>query len=161
MAGVVLSQRRAKQLATLLDSGPRNTLDGPLSQRPKPYLFENYVALTPSGGIPARSGTALGTAVCVMYAVAPDGTLSATSFEATICNLNEVALPASSYVVVHGVYGGGYVAVMGPLSLQTHVTDVQVSGVELQKKTREEYVMASGAESGWTTWHTGEACDGA
>lgn len=45
----------------------------------------------------------------------------------------------------------------------TAVTDVQVSGVTLQKKTRvltvvNGLITVIGAESGWTTWHTGTEC---
>ena len=41
----------------------------------------------------------------------------------------------------------------------TVVTDVRVSGLELQKKTRQVWVIKADAESAWTTWHTGTQCD--
>ena len=37
----------------------------------------------------------------------------------------------------------------------TVITDVQVTGLTLQKKTRTAYVLSADAESAWTTWHTG------
>ncbi|MBA7579442.1 hypothetical protein ES708_21313 [subsurface metagenome] len=40
----------------------------------------------------------------------------------------------------------------------TVVTAVQVTGVTLQKKTRTLKVVSAGAESGWTTFHTGTEC---
>ena len=40
----------------------------------------------------------------------------------------------------------------------TVLTDIQVSGNTLQKKTRTIKVIAAGTESGWTTFHTGTNC---
>lgn len=41
----------------------------------------------------------------------------------------------------------------------TVVTDIRVSGVTLQYKTRKIYVLEADDESGWTTWATGTTCD--
>lgn len=40
----------------------------------------------------------------------------------------------------------------------TVVTDLRVDGVTVQKKTRDVICIPTGAESDWTTWHTGESC---
>lgn len=40
----------------------------------------------------------------------------------------------------------------------TAVTDLQVSGTTIQKKTRAVYVPSGADESAWTTWHTGTEC---
>lgn len=40
----------------------------------------------------------------------------------------------------------------------TVITDLRVDGVTVQKKTRDVIVIPTAAESGWTTWHTGESC---
>jgi hypothetical protein len=45
-----------------------------------------------------------------------------------------------------------------PTVTQTYITDIQVSGNTLQYKTRDAYIFPAGAESAWTTWHTGEDC---
>ena len=44
------------------------------------------------------------------------------------------------------------------LELVEVVTDLQVSGTDLQMKTQEIFVLKARTESGWTTWHPGTAC---
>lgn len=44
------------------------------------------------------------------------------------------------------------------LTNMTVVTNIRVDGVTLQYKTRPIVAVAAGAESGWTTWHTGTVC---
>ena len=51
----------------------------------------------------------------------------------------------------------------GPIATFTVLTNFQVTGITLQKKTRsitvtEGIVTNIGAESGWTTVHTGTVC---
>jgi hypothetical protein len=46
----------------------------------------------------------------------------------------------------------------GQIEAQTVVTDFRVNGNTLQIKTRSVRVIPAGAESGWTTKHTGTTC---
>ena len=64
---------------------------------------ECYVALTPAGGIPARSGTTLGTATCAIYemrTVSSVVTLVDLTFTETVYNLSSVAADPSIYIVI-------------------------------------------------------------
>lgn len=70
-----------------------------------------YVAVTPSGGIPARSGTTLGTATCTLQQVSYAGTLSSTTRTVTVSNLSTTAVGGSAYIICQRVVGGGLVAV--------------------------------------------------
>jgi hypothetical protein len=51
-----------------------------------------------------------------------------------------------------------YIAITPIFDSATVVTNFQVSGLTLQKKTRTIYTMDPDAESGWTTIHTGTNC---
>jgi hypothetical protein len=51
--------------------------------------------------------------------------------------------------------------VAAPTVVQQVITDVRVDGTDLQKKTRNVLVYASGAESDWTTYHAGSQCEDA
>lgn len=51
--------------------------------------------------------------------------------------------------------------VAAPTVVQQVITDVRVDGTDLQKKTRNVLVYASGAESDWTTYHAGSLCEDA
>jgi hypothetical protein len=64
-----------------------------------PEAPEVYIALTPSGGIPARSGVVLGSASCDVYKVISDSLLSA-GFTRTVYNLSTTAVAGSIYVQV-------------------------------------------------------------
>lgn len=64
---------------------------------------ECYAALTPVGGIPARSGTTLGSASCAIYelrTVSSVVTLVDLSFTETVYNLSAVAADPSIYIVI-------------------------------------------------------------
>lgn len=73
---------------------------------------EHYVAKVPSGGIPGRAGTGLGSASCDIYSVNPDnGMLTLISNEAkTVYNLSEVDITqaASEYVAVTKTKSGAW-----------------------------------------------------
>lgn len=44
------------------------------------------------------------------------------------------------------------------VAVQSLVTNLQVSGLNLQYQSRNVTALAVGAENGWSTWHTGEEC---
>ena len=45
-----------------------------------------------------------------------------------------------------------------PAVVQQVITDIRVSGLTLQYKSRDILIFPDSAESDWTTWHTGEDC---
>ncbi len=64
----------------------------------------NYIAMTPGGGIPARSGTTITSADCTVYS-GEGGTLTSAGIEVPIYNLSTTAIAGSVYVVA--VWAGG------------------------------------------------------
>jgi hypothetical protein len=46
----------------------------------------------------------------------------------------------------------------GTAEVGTFVTDLQVSGVTVQQKSRSAKTLGLGTETDWTTWHTGGTC---
>lgn len=67
-----------------------------------PPLSSMMIAYTPGGGIPARSGTTIGKASCLLYRrLLPAGTtLVSTGRSVDVYNLSTDAIPASSYIAV-------------------------------------------------------------
>src|SRR4051812_11448130 len=70
---------------------------------------EVYAALTPAGGIPARSGTTLGDADCAIYRVLEDygGTgdgeftlEAADTFDRRVLNLSTTAVAGNTYILI-------------------------------------------------------------
>jgi len=75
------------------------------------FAPEVYVAKTPSGGIPALSGSITGSAVCTIYKMDPytgTGTgsgedvleLVQAGFDETVHNVSDIAIPGESYKIV-------------------------------------------------------------
>ncbi len=64
-----------------------------------PTAPEVYVAFTPSGGIPARSGTTPGSVLCDVHKVY-GGVLTDAGFERLVFNLNADAVDGSAYVKI-------------------------------------------------------------
>jgi hypothetical protein len=71
------------------------------------------IALTPVGGIPARSGAVVGTAECTFFEINDTFTLVSTSVTESVCNLSGIAVAASVYIVCNREYiSGKWVVVM-------------------------------------------------
>ena len=101
---VVQLQRRLADLERLVNSL--------LTPKSKPRVIvgqSNLVAKSPSGGIAARSGTTISSAVCTIW-TRSGSTLSATSQTATVYNLSSSAVAGSVYVGIVET-NIGYVAV--------------------------------------------------
>jgi hypothetical protein len=58
----------------------------------------NYIAMTPGGGIAARSGTTITSADCTVY-TGEGGTLATAGFDVPIYNLSTTAIAGNTYVV--------------------------------------------------------------
>jgi hypothetical protein len=93
----------AEQLIQVLGSGKgSDTL-------PPSTTSANYIAMTPGGGIPARSGTTISKADCTVYS-ATGGTLTSAGITVPVYNLSTTAVGASKYIVAAWA-GGVLVAV--------------------------------------------------
>lgn len=68
-----------------------------------------------------------------------------------------VSSPSDKQILIYDNASSRWVNATG--EAVTVVTDVRVNGLELQKKTRQVWVIKADAESAWTTWHTGTQCD--
>ncbi len=100
------------------------------------------ICLTPSGGIPARSGTTPGTGTITLCEI--DGTtITTTSVQETGYNIDCSSIPASEYTGCYREYGSGLWIVE-----QLPVTDMRLDGSNLQYKRG----------CTWYTWHTGTSC---
>lgn len=70
------------------------------------------IALSPVGGIPARSGATPGTATCTLYQIS-SGSLSATTNTETVYNLSAAAVSGSAYIAINREYvSGQWVVIM-------------------------------------------------
>ena len=137
-----------------------------VEQRPpgalRPAYGSNMIVKTPEGGIDARVGTTLNSATCIVCIAAEtatpgEKTLHETDEEVVVCNIDTSDVPGDSYVnTALTPKGTRYVGSRG--EVQQVVTDFRVTGVTLQIKTRDILVFPDGAESGWTTIHTGTTC---
>ena len=99
------------------------------------------ICLTPSGGIPARSGTTPGTGMITLCEI--DGTaITTTTIEETGYNLDCTAIP-ECYTTARREYASGKWIVDPP-----PITDLRLDGSNLQYKRA----------CTWTTWTTGTSC---
>lgn len=71
-----------------------------------------YIAMTPSGGIAARSGTTVTVADCDVYYLAGSGstrTLVSSGVKLAVANMSTTAITGSVYILC-GLFGGELVA---------------------------------------------------
>lgn len=105
------------------------------------------IALTPSGGIPARSGDTPGTATITLCQIDGTNGIVTTSVTETGYNIATADVTEDEYVIVNREYISGQWVVTGLVS-ECAITDLRLNGNELQ-------YYKCGA---WTTWHTGTEC---
>ena len=67
------------------------------------------------------------------------------------------ASPSDKQILIYNSAAGQWVNGIG--EAVTVLTDVRTSGLELQKRTRQVWVIKADAESSWAAWHTGTQCD--
>lgn len=97
----------------MLDWWKKQTGSNLPTEPPKPSQApETYIAKTPAGGIPARSGVTPGTADCTIYKVNSSEELEeVTNFSKTVLNLSLAAVSGDLYVnIVRDKYGRWIVA---------------------------------------------------
>lgn len=101
------------------------------------------IALIPSGGVAARSGTTPGTAVITLCKIDGTNGIVTTSVQETGYNIDCTAVPQDAYVTVEREYIGGAWIINPP-----PITDLRLDGSNLQYKRG----------CTWTTWTTGTSC---
>jgi hypothetical protein len=109
------------------------------------------IALTPTGGIPARSTTTPGTASCTLCKIDDTGDIATTSVTETVYNIEGVQVQADAYVVVVREYiSGKWVVSEEEIKScdDAPITDLRIDGNNLQFKRCGE----------WVTWATGTDC---
>ena len=135
------------------------------SSPPQPRDFapvgQGVVVKVPGAGIAARAGAVISSAVCIRV-VEVDGasgtkTLVDTDEEIVVHNLSRADVPGTSYIMTHLSADGTRYAGLGGEVWQV-VTDVRVTGVTIQIKTRDLFGFWADDESSWTTIHTGTTC---
>lgn len=101
------------------------------------------IALTPIGGIPARSSTTPGTATITLCKIDGTNGITTTSVQETGYNIDCTAIPEDCYVTVEREYVSGVWIVSPP-----PISDLRLDGSNLQYKRG----------CNWTTWTTGTDC---
>jgi hypothetical protein len=75
--------------------------------------YGSYLVLTPSGGIPARSGTTLGSASCTIQVIDKDNDQISDGETVDVLNLSEVAIGGDAYIKATRTKTGDYIAEVG------------------------------------------------
>lgn len=97
MERFTFNRQDASELLGLLGTTP----DNPAARR---GASPCYIALTPVGGIAARSGSSVSSANCTIQSI-EGGTISSAGITVPIFNLSSSAVAGSVYVIA--VYAGG------------------------------------------------------
>lgn len=100
------------------------------------------IALTPIGGVPARSGATPGTATITLCEIDGTNGLTTTSVQEVGYNLDCTAIPGSEYATISREY------ISGNWIISLPITDLRLDGSNLQYKRG----------CSWTTWTTGTSC---
>jgi hypothetical protein len=101
------------------------------------------VIQSPGGGIPARSGTTVGSATCAVHKIV-GSTITDNTSTIVVKNIDLVAIPAGMYLLaVKESITGFYIA------QHPGIINLRLSGNNLQ------YTFDG---TTWTTWHTGTTC---
>jgi hypothetical protein len=78
---------------------------------PLPEQRRVVIALAPSGGIPARVSTQLGSATCTICTISASGVVSTTSITETVWNLSAGAVASNAYIgACRELVGGKWIA---------------------------------------------------
>jgi len=103
MPALFLTERDRELIQGLLDREGKGTparksltVTGEGHQSP-----ETYIAMPPSGGIPARSSTTLGSATCDIYRINNGRVEQVAGLTREVFNVSEDAVPGSEYLPVH------------------------------------------------------------
>lgn len=97
----------AKPLAIQLRNLVRQQGESGGGARARPENRRVAIALTPSGGIPARSGAVVGTAECTFFEIDETFTLISTSILEPVCNLSGISVAGSTYITCNREYLSG------------------------------------------------------
>ena len=104
-----LSARATEQVRKAVRNDKRRRLARP-APTPTGTYFTILLAKTPSGGIPARSGTTAGSASCDVFKLVST-TLTDTTNNETIYNVSDQPVPGDTYVMAtQELVGGQWIA---------------------------------------------------
>ena len=78
--------------------------------------YGSYLVLTPAGGIPARSGTTLGSASCTIQTIDKDTNQVDDGEEVDVLNLSDSAISGSIFIKAMRTKAGDYIAEVGGVS---------------------------------------------
>lgn len=110
--GYYLDQRDRDTFNAMVRWWRRNEFPPPPGPQPPVYgeTPENYITITPSGGISAMTVITPGSATCTIWKPSRDNytgavTLVTVATNVTVYNVADSVIPANKYVVVHLVFG--------------------------------------------------------
>lgn len=163
MTQYYLTDEDRRLLNKLLEEAKIKDERRPADEEELNWAQETYVAKT-TESIAGISGDAVSSGVCDIYRITTDDTLVQLHSDLwhEVYNLSTGEIASGVYVVISRDKFGKWVigAGLGEFEEWTFVTDVQLSGMNFQKKTFTCYVYNpdGNVESGWITWHTGTEC---
>jgi len=108
------SPETAQMVLAVIDELQRRGVIGKTGRKEPPPTIRGVnavIALTPGGGIAARSGTTAGSANCTFYRVNSSGTLTTvkdnagSDITATVYNIAGSAIAGSAYIQAKYIYG--------------------------------------------------------
>jgi len=111
------------------------------------WITEVLLAKVGNGGIPARSGTTVGSATVTVYTVDDSDILTATDRTVVVKNTSESDIPEDTWIIIASEFTRRSYVVVN-LASECAITDLRLDGNNLQ-------YYKCGA---WFTWHTGSDC---
>jgi hypothetical protein len=103
------SRRDKQRIARVTSEAEKRLMSSGVRTRNRPQTnYASYIVKTPSGGIPARSGTTLGSATCTVQNVST--TTISDGISETVLNLSDTAIAGSTYVMATRDRQGNYIA---------------------------------------------------
>jgi len=99
--------------------------------------YGSYLVKTPSGGIPARSGTTLGTASCTIQVIDKDTDGISDGESVDVLNLSDTAIGGTTYIKAVRTKTGDYIAESGAAgaSIEKSSTDANTYGTTTYSTT--------------------------
>lgn len=133
----------AQPLAIQLRNMVREQGQGGGGTNSRPENRRVAIALTPIGGVPARSSTTPGTATITLCKIDGTNGIVTTSVQETGYNIDCTAIPEDCYVTLEREYISGVWIINPP-----PISDLRLDGSNLQYKRG----------CNWTTWTTITDC---
>ena len=126
---------------------PKST-GGSNTARLSHWSLEIYFAKTPSGGIPARVGVALGSATCEIYERDADDELVGTGRDETVWNIGDEIEGDTYIVIATESRRRDFIVTKIDSASSGFITDLRLNGLDLQYEKN----------GVWTTWEMLTGC---